>query len=245
MTRITLRRFGLLALALPIGLGGCGAPVAFQVASLAADGVSYLATGKSVFDHGLSAVAEEDCAMLRIVTEGQVCRDETSTLADADPKTTPEEAPAPEAVPAVAVEVAELPPPAAEVPEAPVQMAALPEPVPAPTAVPQPVSEPRQAAATPSVPVAEDARYLVIASFGTRDGAERLAGRHVDLKASVLAAEVKGKPAYRVVVGPVPLGELGAAEDRLEAAGIKESWPLRAKNAPTRRAPAMLASLES
>lgn len=242
MTRITLRRFGLLALALPFGLGGCGAPVAFQVASLAADGVSYLATGKSVFDHGLSAVAEEDCAMLRIVTEGQICRDETSTLADADPKTTPEEAPAPEAVPAVAVEVAELPPPAAE---APAQVAALPEPVPAPTVAPQPVAEPPRAAATPPAPVAEDARYLVIASFGTRDGAEKLAGRHVDLKASVLAAEVKGKPAYRVVVGPVPLGEIAAAEDRLEAAGIKESWPLRAKNAPARQAPAMLASLES
>lgn len=243
MTRITLRRFGLLALALPIGLGGCGAPVAFQVASLAADGVSYLATGKSVFDHGLSAVAEEDCAMLRIVTEGQICRDETSTLAEAGPEAAPEEAPAPEALPAVAVEVAELPPPPAA--ESPVLTAALPEPVPAPTVALQPVAEPPRAAATPPAPVAEDARYLVIASFGTRDGAEKLAGRHVDLKASVLAAEVKGKPAYRVVVGPVPLGEIAAAEDRLEAAGIRESWPLRAKNAPARQAPAMLASLES
>ncbi|MEO5336468.1 MAG: hypothetical protein H7841_06195, partial [Magnetospirillum sp. WYHS-4] len=101
MARILGKRFVWTALALPVALGGCGAPVAFQVASLAADGISYLATGKSIFDHGLSAAAEKDCAMLRAVTEGEVCRDEAPDLAAAAPAPVPEgeEAPAPAAQP--------------------------------------------------------------------------------------------------------------------------------------------------
>jgi hypothetical protein len=226
MTRIVTRRFGLLALLLPLGLGGCGAPVAFQVASLAVDGVSYLATGKSLFDHGLSAVAEEDCAMLRVVTEGQICRDGETALVEAKPEAAmPEEAPAPEAGPAQPVEVAELPPPPAF--EAPAPAAVPPEPAGAP------------------VPVTEDARYLVIASVPNPDGAQRLADRHAELKASVLPAEVKGRTTYRVVVGPVSLGDVAMVEDRLEAAGIKDSWRLRAPARPASHRPAMLAALQS
>ena len=56
----------------PIGLsllaGGCGLPPALTVASFAADGVSYAATGKSVTDHGISAATGHDCALLRPVT---------------------------------------------------------------------------------------------------------------------------------------------------------------------------------
>lgn len=77
-------------LALGIGvvaLGGCALPVPLQVASWALDGISYLATDKSMTDHGLSIVAQQDCALLRGVTEGSVCRDwdDAATLvADAD-----------------------------------------------------------------------------------------------------------------------------------------------------------------
>jgi len=65
-------------LALGIGvvaLTGCALPVPLQVASWALDGISYIATDKSVTDHGLSIVAQQDCALLRGVTEGKVCRD--------------------------------------------------------------------------------------------------------------------------------------------------------------------------
>lgn len=66
------------SLALGIGvvaLGGCALPVPLQVASWALDGISYIATDKSVTDHGISLVAHQDCALLRGVTQGQVCRD--------------------------------------------------------------------------------------------------------------------------------------------------------------------------
>ena len=65
-------------LALGVGvlaLGGCALPVPIQVATWALDGLSYLATDKSVTDHGLSMVAQKDCALLRGLTDGSVCRD--------------------------------------------------------------------------------------------------------------------------------------------------------------------------
>lgn len=58
-----------------IGLGGCALPPALSIASLVVDGVSYAASGKSVQDHALSAVTDEDCALWRVVTGLAICRD--------------------------------------------------------------------------------------------------------------------------------------------------------------------------
>ncbi len=57
-------------------LGGCAVPPAIQVASLVAEGFSYVATGKSVTDHGISMVAGEDCAVFRAVKDEAICREE-------------------------------------------------------------------------------------------------------------------------------------------------------------------------
>lgn len=54
-------------------VAGCSLPPALGLASLAADGVSYAATGKSTSDHALSAITSEDCAMLRAVEEKPIC----------------------------------------------------------------------------------------------------------------------------------------------------------------------------
>ena len=56
--------------------GGCALPPAIQVASLIADGFSYFATGKSVTDHGISMVAEKDCAVFRVVKGEEICRED-------------------------------------------------------------------------------------------------------------------------------------------------------------------------
>ncbi|WNK01621.1 hypothetical protein L2D14_09335 [Thalassospiraceae bacterium LMO-JJ14] len=54
---------------------GCAAPLPLTVATLFADGVSYATTEKSLTDHGLSALSDQDCAMHRVLTEGAMCRD--------------------------------------------------------------------------------------------------------------------------------------------------------------------------
>lgn len=53
---------------------GCAIPVPLQVASWALDGISYVVTEKSVTDHGISAVAQKDCAVWRGVAKGEFCR---------------------------------------------------------------------------------------------------------------------------------------------------------------------------
>ncbi len=72
-------------------LSGCAAPPAFQVISLALDGISYLTTDKSVADHGLSIVAQEDCKMLRTLKGEDICQKEpenVKVLEDVIEKTT-------------------------------------------------------------------------------------------------------------------------------------------------------------
>jgi SPOR domain len=54
-------------------VSGCALPPAVMIASYAADGVSYLGTGKSVSDHGISAVTGRDCAVWRIIKGESIC----------------------------------------------------------------------------------------------------------------------------------------------------------------------------
>lgn len=67
--------YRLLVLVLPLFLSGCFMPVWFTYASFALDGVSYATTGKSVSDHALSIVADEDCAAHRLVVGEAICRE--------------------------------------------------------------------------------------------------------------------------------------------------------------------------
>ncbi len=74
----------LLFVALAVSLSGCAIPPIISVASLALDFASYGSTGKTVADHGLSAVLQKDCALLRGL-EGQVCVAEGSAEATIKP----------------------------------------------------------------------------------------------------------------------------------------------------------------
>lgn len=54
---------------LPLFAGGCALPAGLVVASYAADGVSYMATGKTVTDHGISAATGHNCAVIAAVID--------------------------------------------------------------------------------------------------------------------------------------------------------------------------------
>ena len=66
-------RMNLALIGIPLFLGGCGLPPAVSVASWALDGISYLASGKSVTDHAISEVAQQDCALFRVVQGRELC----------------------------------------------------------------------------------------------------------------------------------------------------------------------------
>ncbi|MEL0113422.1 MAG: hypothetical protein VW835_16955 [Rickettsiales bacterium] len=65
-----------------IMLGGCGLPVAVQIASLAIDGISLVSTGKTTTDHALSTAANSDCALHRSLKGEDICRDGSPDLAE-------------------------------------------------------------------------------------------------------------------------------------------------------------------
>ena len=72
-----------------IVLSGCGLPTIVSVWSTALDFASYGSTGKTVTDHGLSLVLQQDCALLRGL-EGEVCVEEGSEHASKKPVKEPE-----------------------------------------------------------------------------------------------------------------------------------------------------------
>jgi hypothetical protein len=58
-----------------VWLAGCALPPVLSIVSSAADGVSFIAAGKSFTDVALSAMTDKDCAVLRIVTNNEICRE--------------------------------------------------------------------------------------------------------------------------------------------------------------------------
>ncbi|MBT5658692.1 MAG: hypothetical protein HOJ02_00915 [Rhodospirillaceae bacterium] len=62
-------------LVVPLFLAGCGLPPAFAIASYAIDGILLLTKGKTSTDLAISVVAQQDCAMWRIVQGREICTD--------------------------------------------------------------------------------------------------------------------------------------------------------------------------
>ena len=64
---------GLLLLTSLLFLAGCALPLPLKVASWALDGISYLATNKSIAENGLSIIAGKDCSLMRPLKGQPVC----------------------------------------------------------------------------------------------------------------------------------------------------------------------------
>jgi len=221
---------------LPILLGGCSLPPALTAASWALDGVSYLVSGKSVTDHAISEVAQQDCALFRIVQDREICEDYEidgnvdGTILSASAVTEIDE---PDAL-AVPVDLASFtvafgpgtveaetvafadPPMAHEM--QPV-LAAQPH---FGTAMPRP--RPLQMAAASSSPdeqMREDLHRTlsVIGSFQQIGNARGLATREAGLNAQVRTVLADGKTWHRVIVD-APLA-------KVRASGFEDAWVLR------------------
>lgn len=199
----------ILAIIATIGLAGCVAPPILTYTSVALDGASFLATGKSVGDHALSAAVDEDCAVLRVVTEQDVeavCRDYASAKER-------EAAMAPTVVAAFKSLMVEIEP--GKVPQA-IE--------PAPLLAVAAMTGTGEASTVFSAVENRPAVYLMIGNFPSQDGAEKLAAR-VNGLSTIVAPAMAGDALYfRVVAGPLVPGETDAARSRLTAMGIGNSW---------------------
>ena len=64
-------------------------PAAFTVASLALDTGSYMVSGKTLTDHGLSVAMDEDCSMVRVLDEEESICQQAQDYEVADAALTP------------------------------------------------------------------------------------------------------------------------------------------------------------
>lgn len=227
------------------GLTGCVLPPVLSYASMALDGASYLATGKSISDHALSAAVKQDCAVWRVVSEQDVdavCQEYAEDAAGDSIAVALEAGNGAVAPPAVRPPILKTQP--AEIvlasaapvePAAELAIKATPEPVDLllgidPAKLPaDPDSGPDsdiESAATQSAPAATNRKaiYLVIGSFRSVDRAERLAAQMSGITMAIAPALVGDDRYYRVVVGPYEPEETGDAQSRLAAAGIGNTW---------------------
>jgi SPOR domain len=181
------------ALTLPIGLSGCFLPPGLAVASYAADGASYAVSDKSISDHGISTVTDQDCATWHAIVGRAVCEDPNHPvpMASLDDRGGNRQevlnVPRPQAKPVIAVAKTSAPAPAA---------AALADRGPA-RAVPQ-----------------TGAHYLIIGSFADRRRAERLAEAYAVYRAQVIEVTQNGREMSRVVLGPLDEREVAALRGR-------------------------------
>lgn len=162
-------------------LAGCGLPPAVVIASYAIDGVSYVTTGKSVTDHALSAVTQQDCALHRIITDsGNLCSqtlsdDELLALADDTGLRALDGD-----VPVFVASVGRRPD------EEPIVFGGVTEP-------------------------ASGERFLVIGSFANADNAGRLVEDLTTLSAATATVDIDGRTMHRVVVPAQMGGQLAGA----------------------------------
>ena len=237
-------------------LSGCALPPAIQITSWALDGLSYIATKKSATDHGLSIIAQKDCAMLRVVLgPKELCRDfdENATeLADGMAyKQLFEEN---EFITASVDPLAEFEPAGGgdyssdsnksinQLQKLPVQniFAMLEEmeglgpygggPYESSYGSIRPKEEKvheTQVAEVRTEP--SEGYYTVIGSFKNHTNARRLSAQHRVLTPSVLSAKLNSTVLYRVVVGPFSKNDEESVKVDISKAGISDTWTIQVK----------------
>ncbi|NQV46306.1 MAG: SPOR domain-containing protein [Rhodospirillaceae bacterium] len=188
-------------------LAGCAVPIPLQVVSWAADGVSFLTTDKSLADHGISALAQKDCALWRGFKGEDICTTDetgsnTTTIAALAP-VSPDSG-----SPSLDVE---------KVPDAPGSVSA-----------PAHIKERVLISGLHVWSTRNDADlYYVIGSFRNRDNARRLVQNNPALGPAVMALRLNDEEIYRVAVGPFSMDDKASVRRAIGDSGFKEAWQVQ------------------
>ncbi len=208
-------------------LSACAVPPSVQIASWVADGISYIATQKSLTDHGISFLAQRDCALWRGVKGEAICRDPDSgtfAVASGNGEKTPD------------TKRGEKTPDTKRGEKTPdrtfVAAQNADEPFAAPVRAAPWVTAVvagqrwlgRVTKAPPVEPVAGSGLFYVIGSFRRSDLAKALAKRYRVLNARFVDASLRGSRLYRVVVGPFDQSRQDSVYRRIAKAGIDGAW---------------------
>lgn len=224
-------------------LQACAVPVPLKIASWALDGISYLATQKTITDHGLSMVAQKDCAMMRGLKGQEICREDepgVEGVAVAALENAPASAKAEAALASASAAPAVEPAAKTEAWTAPADPdmqrvaafdTAAGTPDVAPAATPIRKSAAKQAVAPAKKPLATTEPwgelYYVVASFREIDRADVVLKRYPHLDLRVLSGVLDGSEVYRVAAGPFHSGDGLAVKKMIRDAGLRNTWAVR------------------
>ena len=216
---------GLSVIVCTVLLSGCALPVPVQIASWALDGISFLATKKSISDHGLSMIAQKDCALWRGLKGDEVCNENddagTFAIAAIEPENSGKESSTELSTPEE--QIAEL---------AKFETAAgSPEIAPAVIANTATSSSKGQRLMIAGKRVWSESLkadlYYVIGSFSNRKNARGLVEKYSNLGPAVMASRLDGVEVYRVAVGPFASEQKNMMRRTLKQAGIGNAWAMR------------------
>jgi hypothetical protein len=203
-----------LLLALPVLLSGCALPPALIIGSYGADGLSYLSSGKSLEDHGISTVLDQDCALHRFLVDKPICKDFNPPYKGL----LLEPAPAPPEVAQAAVTPASPAPPTESAPDPSHNV----------------VSNKVASATPPPNPKTPTGggprRFLVLGSFSEHENAVRLVKQLGETGVAVMPAVIHGRTVYRVVAGPFAATKV--AQLRTQLAGKTPDTPWEVASLP-------------
>ena len=206
-----------------------------------------MTTDKTLGDHGLSAVTNQDCAVWRVINDEEICRDyepgDSPVMvanANSDATKAPEEL-----SPTVGLENSLVDADDMNLVGAPeIETASL-KPIDAPTK-PTIISAIEEDPIVPTLPTAENTRtdepsptptavkisggtFFVIASFSRISGAKHFARRHAALAMQVFTGTAKGKTVYRIATGPVDKTQRPTVRGKLIDVGFDDVWALKLK----------------
>jgi hypothetical protein len=195
-------------------ISGCTLSAGTQLTSYAiqaVQAVTLAVTEKSVMDHGISAIAQQDCVLRRILASEPICKD----IDDLDGALAIAAANGDmDATRGVAVVDA------AGVAEAANQVITI------QTSALQDVAAPLPVSLKPKPGEKAGDLYFIIGSFNTDSRAKRFISQYPSLSPKVVRAEAKGRRVYRVAVGPFARDDADLQRKRLAAAGITSAWAI-------------------
>lgn len=206
-------------------LSGCALPLPYQIASWALDGISYVATEKSVTDHGISIVAQKDCALLRVVQGNEICSNYDDNMTSAVAKTGNADTDDKLTVMVIESEKAST----ATVAEIETKSQLIEVHKPSSVQLQSEIAENTRllilGARSWSDRLDAD-MYYVVGSFFNPDYAQSLINKHSDLGPAVLVSLLNGNKVFRVAVGPFESNQKKEVSLNIKKSGINNAWAM-------------------
>ena len=210
-------------------ISGCTMPGSLQMATWALDGISFLATDKSLTDHGISFVVQKDCALWRGFKGEEICSDfdgnESIAVAAAN---TDEIDDYMNSIDALGQEnsfaigkKAIIVKDKVDEPDPEISLLKVQH------DLKKDIENDRGHGAIKARKFQNLNTYIIIGSFSNPDNAYRLKIKHIALNPIVLASHLDGGDIYRVAVGPLSGHQKIDASKKLKKLGIKNAWEMR------------------